>query len=228
MNLKKFTLIEMLTVMAIIAILITASTMSYSRIILSQRIAQAKSTMDAIVASALTYQTAYGSLPWIDGSAEVLDCNASNDDNTPSFTDESYKNYRLLFTILTAQNYRADEDLKKTAKSRYKNKRETTFFTPPANYGTTDFDLRDPWGNFYVFYVDINGDGRPNALKGLESFTVMSYGPTAEGNAKVREELKHSIEEWGKSSTDRIGYHIWNGVDGILCTGYTAREEEEK
>ena len=194
---KKFTLIELLTVMAIIALLAAIFMPAMSGIINSAKNAKAREMANAIVTAIAEYETEYLEPPgWdedgdgnIDGTdiffgSDVVFGNAING-GTSNIT-QCKRKYDVLIQILTSINLSTYTDGKPVIDNNVinlahvANKREIQFLEPPDKF--MDNGYIDPWGTRFIILLDydFNGevdlDGTP--LKGSRAF---AYSCGADG-----------------------------------------------
>jgi prepilin-type N-terminal cleavage/methylation domain-containing protein len=144
MKKTNFTLIEMLTVIGIIAILAAILFPTINIIMTKAKENKAKTQMNAIKTAIMMYYTDYGLYP-------------SHED----LTDET--NYRNLMEYLICA------DGPGAVTSQEYNPRKKRYLDAPSNYtndsdalGTGEADVgdyADPWGNRYRIFVDKNYDG---------------------------------------------------------------------
>lgn len=128
-SIKRFTIIELLTTIAIIAILASLLMPAVFKYQQRAKRVKAQAEMNSIVAAIKNYEMTYGILPipasWSNGNTA-----------TP---------YENLITLLT--------DVPKTGgDASYRNGRHINFLDVPTNYQTTG--VVDPWGNKLRIYMD--------------------------------------------------------------------------
>lgn len=169
MKKNPFTLIELLIVVAIIAILMAIALPAIFSALDNAKVTQCKQEMRNIQQACEQYKNEYGTLPMFNS----VKSSGKIDPNTGSVTD-----YETLLSVLSKKPYAGKGDIKAG------NKRGITFWAPPPNFTKTDFELKDPWGNYYVIWFDYKDEGRvgkattgDNLVHG--SVHVISYGPDA-------------------------------------------------
>jgi prepilin-type N-terminal cleavage/methylation domain-containing protein len=139
MKKRGFTLIEILAVMAIIALLITLGSKGIRAARLTAKKSRAMVEIKAIETAIKAYNTKYGKLP-------VL---MAADDQVFSVVDatEEHAESEAIISILTMADD-VDSEM---------NRAEVVFLDPQADGSTGAF--RDPWGFQYRIAVDNNYDG---------------------------------------------------------------------
>jgi prepilin-type N-terminal cleavage/methylation domain-containing protein len=169
---KNFTLIELLIVIAIIAILMGILLPTMNMVRESAKKHKAKAEMNALVTAIKQYEAAYGILP-VFGGAQNIDLT----------------NYRILLEYLTCVDGPNGSGVTP-------NKRRTVFLDVPASYGTDTTaaeetttsadqgDFKDPWNNIYQVRIDHDYDNEvtsPTTLKG--KVFIYSRGPDRADNS---------------------------------------------
>lgn len=153
-----FTLIELLIVIAIIAILAGLAFPAMQGALGSGKKAQARNDIAQLVAAAKSFQLEYARLPVI---------NQSGSDTTPAPNQD-------VLAALTSSNVA--------------NPRGTVFFEPKqAKAGKGGLDggvYKDPWGTAYQFFLDFDYDGRirRNNQTNFTTIIVESAGPDGSMN----------------------------------------------
>jgi prepilin-type N-terminal cleavage/methylation domain-containing protein len=162
---QAFTLIEMLVVIAIIAILAGILLPALSGLKTKAKVGQAKMEMQNLAAAIKAYEKEYNRFP---GSAKV------EQNGNPDFTfggngvvtgGPAYESDNsLVMLILLNKMDRAPLPLRDEIKGR--NPRSLPLFDdkPVENglpgIGTGDHVFRDPWGNPYIITIDLNADDK--------------------------------------------------------------------
>jgi prepilin-type N-terminal cleavage/methylation domain-containing protein len=194
-----FTLIELLTVITIIAILAGLVFAAGPAIMNQARKSQAKTTAHALVAAIQAYHTEYGRYP-MEGNKQGFDTIFGN----PA-EDQLLSTNDLLATLLA-------EDTGWNAGHKL-NPKEIVFFKPkPAKpSGETfrnglgeDGRLHDPWGNEFLVMIDGDYDKRfsggwfenifqyEDAKQEFGGVIVWSYGKDGEMGKKGNKQLRGS------------------------------------
>ncbi|MDB6033653.1 MAG: hypothetical protein JWM16_3991 [Verrucomicrobiales bacterium] len=162
---RGFTLIEMLVVIAIIAILagllipavITAKNKS--------KITKAKTEMEGLVTAIKAYESEYNRMPADKAAEQVSVANPANPDLTyglPLVPGSYGTNNLIMAIIMDMETYRNNEQTVNAGHVR--NTRKHPFYTAKdaandkASGLGSDGVLRDPWGNPYIITVDMNDD----------------------------------------------------------------------
>jgi len=154
----KFTIIELLVVVAIIGVLMGMLLPAVTAVRQNARKTKAKSEINGIITAIKQYESTYGYFP-VNGA-----CNPT-----------TLANYRTLMEYLT--NY-PGPGTSTAAASFVANPRAVRFLDAPSTYGynkgsrtdnsdsdaraTENGDYADPWGSFYQIYVDTDYDGVVN------------------------------------------------------------------
>lgn len=153
MKRRHFTLIELLTVIGIIAILAGLLLPAISGVKLAAKKTKAKAQISAIVMAIKSYETTYGVLPW-SGTTDVIWCDIipssyDNTTNTDTYANTSESiNYDTLMQFLTKVNIKNESTrVHANAKEQkdYGNIRAIPFLDATEKFATES--LRDPFSN---------------------------------------------------------------------------------
>jgi prepilin-type N-terminal cleavage/methylation domain-containing protein len=203
-QLRGFTLIEMLVVIAIIAILagllipavITAKNKS--------KITKAKTEMEGLVTAIKAYESEYNRMPADKIAEQMSVANPTNPDLTyglPLVSGAYGTNNLIMAIIMDLVTYRNNEDT--VNKDHLRNTRKHPFYTAKdaandkASGLGSDGVLRDPWGNPYIITVDMNDD---NVCKDAyygdikAEVAVWSLGPDGQYGDAAKD--KDNIRSW--------------------------------
>ena len=140
---KRFSLIEMIVVIGIIAVLIAITMPVFTSIREKAKETKAKAEMNAIETAVKSFEMTYGVLPMPDGTEAV---------GSSGLVDTSNTEYPDLMTFLTnvgAPGKSVDV---------VGNDRGIRFLDVPNDYTTKGFV--DPWGNDYTVYLDTDYNGQ--------------------------------------------------------------------
>ncbi len=180
---RAFTLVELLTVIAIIAILAAMLLPALSRAKLNAQKTQAKLQIQDIVTAVQAYDSAYSRFPISDNAQTIANNNAKlpsnpNGDITygGSFTNASgfstwigtqnyeSNNAEVMAILMDITNYSGTSTPTINTNSQY-NPQRTIFLNAKMVGDTTtwpgvgpDLVYRDPWGNPYIITMDLNYD----------------------------------------------------------------------
>lgn len=141
---KYFTLIELLVVIAIIAVLASISVPVVSGVLTSARVTQAKTEMQSLQKAIREYYLDYRNFNEIGTSKAVIDANKG---------DQVL--YRDFLSGLAQRKYADKGNVEK-----YNEKQKRYWDTAPGNFDEKDFKMVDPWGNYYVIWIDHDDNGR--------------------------------------------------------------------
>ena len=160
MKRRNFSLIELMVVIAIIAVLAGIAFPVLSSVNRKGKETKARSEINALVMAIKQYEADYGTLPWGGGTDLVL-------------TDD---NYNVMLEILMNTTPSGDA-------TTNGNPRHTRYLDPPAqqvtpNGGSAGYYFLDPWQNRYHVALDLNYDGRINcsSINKSDSGTVSNFG----------------------------------------------------
>ena len=174
---RGFTLIELLVVIAIIAILAALLLPVISRVKVKAQIAKAKLEISDMVAAISKYDSDFSKFPCsIDA---VNAASAANDDisfgaafKTPLGTfNASSSNYgtnncEVMAVLMDIENWPATPAIPTINKGHVKNPQTSSYLSAKRVDDTTssgvgaDGIYRDPWGDPYVFTLDLNHDDK--------------------------------------------------------------------
>ncbi len=183
-KIRNYTLVELLTVIAIISILagLSMAGVSYAR--KQARITKAKADIASLVTAIKSYESTYRLLPVKaeedeTGKGKICGGYKSGetieDDNSKNKTEA--KEYDKIVQILAKRNIEGNWSEEKNKKNDG-NRRGIKFLDVPQNF--TERGFVDPWGNRYVIIFNsvYNEDGVKFDGKDLYgSVFVYSYGP---------------------------------------------------
>jgi prepilin-type N-terminal cleavage/methylation domain-containing protein len=170
---RAFTLVELLTVIAIIAILAAMLLPAFSRAKLNAQKTQAKLQIQDIVTAIQNYNSAYSRFPVSSGVQAVAGGNeftyggslfAANSPPLPAIYTTN--NSEVIAILMDITNYPNGSGA--TANVNYQKNPEKTIFLNAKMVTDTntwpgvgpDLVYRDPWGNPYVITVDMDEDNQ--------------------------------------------------------------------
>ena len=229
-----FTLVELLTVIAIIAILAAMLLPALSAAKKAAQKAKAKTEMSALVQAIESYDSAYGRFPV---SANVQNIAANSPTTNKDFTfganlntplgvkpigtlvsGNIISNAEVIAILMNYTNYPGNQ-AQFTVNTNYtKNPQQTIFLqaktAPDTNSPGVGPDLvyRDPWGNPYMISMDLNYDEQCNdAFYGTAAVST----PVGGGAAGLNGLFNNS----GNVASDNFQFHgrvmVWSaGPDG--------------
>lgn len=218
---RRFTLVEMLTVIAIISIL---AGLVIPVVVIAQakgRETQAKSDIAAIVSALKALDADYGKMLKKDGS----DYKIGNKSVTMKTSDvlksdgSTVGQSNSLAAIGTGEDYNAMiaelSAPKNSGLTVSVNQRKKVYlepkkgFDPTASYSAnanTPYLWRDPWGNPYIVYIKVTGDdfiAVPETNKKIASkVAVYSQGPNATDDKGCSNVLDACIKSSGNAPAD--------------------------
>lgn len=222
---KRFTLVEMLTVVAIISIL---AALVIPTVIIAQnrgRVTQAKSDIASIITAMKQLKSDYNRI--LPTSKEVYNgITAYEKDDVaiiPNHENKEYskaelKVYNYFIAELSAPKRKKNEDDENKREKWVINKRRKVYLDPKNGYNpeeklTTneEFLWRDPWGNPYVIYVKLK-DTHQLAVTSSKTIAsdmaVYSFGPNGEDDKGCNVELDVCIGSGNHKEHDDIA--SWN------------------
>ncbi len=163
MKKQNFTLIELLIVIAIIAILAGLSFSVYTTMQERGKITETKQTVNAVKTAIIAFRSDYQYMPSVGGddnsdeSASLLPWK-TNEYMGSMKADSSYTSF---FQVLCNTGKNAS-DKKPSATAQKLNPRSVRYLAPPENYfSDSDYEnsVRDSWGNLLAVLMDGDGDG---------------------------------------------------------------------
>lgn len=216
MKKSKFTLIEILVVVAILAILLGLVAGSMGGFMDSGKVQAARKDMSKIQLALAAYQSEYGNLPVRAGSNEVINPNKGSGDLT---------RYQSLISILSGSEKYGGKIINGSEFKKF-NFRKKSFWEPPPDYSNSEYDLKDPWGNYYVFQFDIDGDGKAGNVTNAGEFIIWSYGPLAEDDPSQLSKIESEFNS--RATSRKIDGFIWNGKDGVVTSWIDNRNADNE
>lgn len=168
MKRHSFTLVEMLVVIAVIAILAGIAFPVVSGMNRKGKETRARSEINAIITAIKQYEADYGTLPYIPGTSDDVtkDFFITSMDNH----DNYHKQYDEIMEIL--MNLRPDGHEFDSSHKRLGNLKNKRYLDPPTKKVTpidgtsstlkSGYYFLDPWGRRYNIALDIGYDGKVN------------------------------------------------------------------
>ena len=185
-NIKRFTLVEMLTVVAIIGIL---AGLIIPTVIIAQnrgRETQAKTDISSIMTAIKQVKTDYNG-KILAGSDYTINKDVKAGESSDVCTISGDKTDTFIAELSVPKNSALDQ----TAKTRI-NKRRKTYLTPKSQFDPTkDYNsdankealYRDPWGSQLTIYIKVKNTDEltiPDTSKTIASdVAIYSWGPNA-------------------------------------------------
>ena len=195
---KRFTLVEMLTVVAIISIL---AALVIPTVIIAQnrgRVTQAKSDIASIITAMKQLKSDYNRILPSDGTINGS-TKASVSSKIATVSGDAYDTFIAEISAPKTSGLGTD------AKKRI-NKRKKVYLDPQSGFDPTksvsdnkDHLWRDPWGSAYTVYVKLEKTNQftiPGTSKTIASdMAVYSFGPNGEDDKGCNVELDVCIKK---------------------------------
>ena len=212
---KRFTLVEMLTVVAIISIL---AALVIPTVIIAQnrgRVTQAKSDIASIITAMKQLKSDYNRILLSDGTINGTKASLSDSDTLATISGDAYD---VFIAEISAPK---TSGLGTTAQTRI-NKRKKVYLDPKNGFDPTkNYDnaanaeklWRDPWGNAYVIYVKLKDTHQlaipdtgtdEKRITIASDMAVYSFGPNGEDDKGCNVELDACIKN---DKDDDSDYH---------------------
>lgn len=211
---RAFTLIEMLVVIAIIAILAGILLPALAGAKVRAKIKQAQTEMANLTGAIKSYETEYNRFP----ATPDIEANGTPDFTfgappdvvmPPPFPPQFNDNNRVAMFILLNHIDQAPAPLQNGIRNR--NPRKLSFFDPTKmasgdlpGISTDDHVFRDPWGNPYIITIDLNDDN-----KCLDAYYRTVGGPGLRGQGPNGTdppyEYSGSVMIWSFGPDEKIG-----------------------
>lgn len=197
-TIRKFTLVEMLTVIAIIGIL--AAIVVPAVILARQRglVTSAQSDIKSIMTALKQLDSDYGKALKKDGSSyKIGDKTASTSSDVATLTGDAYNAMIAELTVPKNSAFTSTHPVSVNKRKKvYLDPRKE--FDPGAAYtGQTGTLWRDPWGNPYVIYIKVTRDDQlaiPSTGKTIPgNYAVYSFGPNATDDKGCNADLEDCI-----------------------------------
>lgn len=208
---KRFTLVEMLTVVAIISIL---AALVIPTVIIAQnrgRVTQAKSDIASIITAMKQLKSDYNRILPSDGTINGS-TKASVSSKIATVSGDAYDTFIAEISAPKTSGLGTD------AKKRI-NKRKKVYLDPQSGFDPTksvsdnkEHLWRDPWGSAYTVYVKLEETNQlaiPGTSKTIASdMAVYSFGPNGEDDKGCNVELDTCISSGNHKNHDDIA--SWN------------------
>ncbi|MDD3119435.1 MAG: type II secretion system protein [Victivallales bacterium] len=193
MKKRCFTLIEILMVVAIIAVLMGLLIPGINSVREKAKEAKAKTELTAIKTAIKAYESTYGIFPATRNVNGDLKLGGSK------VTDADAEYDKLIHWLTQAPT---DDNDPNPADMGEGNTRKIRFLDPANAAGNATY--ADPWGNRYVIYMDTNYDGKVTIATQLNGDVfVYSYGKNAEDNNGLRK----GVNSQNKNDDDIGSWH---------------------
>lgn len=209
MKKQRFTLIELLTVIAIIAILMGLLLPVLGKIKEAGKKTKAKAQMKGLELAIKSYESTYGVLPNLLG--ETVETWPLGDSTDSSYTSHitgysgtaysSNQAYDILLQVLTKVNLPASVAGTADTKSTMGNARNIPFMEAPSKFISDGFldpftTTANPKGNRYVIKIDFDYDNKVT-VDGVDVYgSVAIYSFGVDGKSSTPEEKKDDIKSW--------------------------------
>jgi len=151
-----FTLIEMLVVIAIIAILAGILLPALQHVKAKAKIQKAKIDMANIAAAIRSYEAAYERYP----ATKAKELAAGSDDLTYGFGAIASNGELMEILLDNDQPGRVNANHASNPKGQRFLDAKMVGGMSPNGVSTFDWNFRDPWSNPYIITIDMNGDGK--------------------------------------------------------------------
>lgn len=183
-----FTLIELMVVIAIIAVLVAMTVPVVGRAIDSARRGQASTEVKSIEAALLQYYNEYGRFPHGNdpGGSDYVYGEGGDADN------------RDLMNVLRAINSNESQNPGDGIADHSANPRRIVFLEIPDRSLSDDGDYVDPWGEQYNVLVDTSFDGNINVSGTYEEIQNRRVAVWTRADRELDERRRH-IHSWNFS-----------------------------
>ena len=191
-NRQGFTLIELLTVMVIISVLVGLLFPVASAVMNSAKKTQAATDIKSIITASSSYQADYGKLPLTSDQTNSQAGSGSDvdyGDPNPGASSPGFQLYDILRAVADVKNgFNTNNEYNPKRVVYFEANNVKNPKVPTSGILTEDFNNKkytikvgsmvDPWGNEYIVFFDMNGDGDLHEIvKTYYSNLKGSYGP---------------------------------------------------